>query len=121
MPQNKELDIARFIIEKTDSNLFLTGKAGTGKSSFLREVVKHTKKKFVLLAPTGVAAMNVGGMTIHSFFWMDFAPFLPGANHTKPTINPNREELIKNLDLIIIDEISMVRADVLDQVDYILR
>ena len=121
MPQNKELDIARFIIEKTDSNLFLTGKAGTGKSSFLREVVKHTKKKFVLLAPTGVAAMNVGGMTIHSFFWMDFAPFLPGVNHNKPTINPNREELIKNLDLIIIDEISMVRADVLDQVDYILR
>lgn len=121
MQQNKELDIARFIVEKTDSNLFLTGKAGTGKSTFIREIVKHTKKRCVLLAPTGVAAVNIGGMTIHSFFWMDFAPFLPGTFHNEPSISPNRAELIRNLDLIIIDEISMVRADVLDQIDYILR
>ena len=68
MSQNRELDIARFIVEKTDSNIFLTGKAGTGKTTFLKDVKKYTKKNHIVLAPTGVAAVNAGAMTIHSFF-----------------------------------------------------
>lgn len=119
MSQNIELDIARFIVEKTDSNLFLTGKAGTGKTTFLRDVKKYTKKKHVVLAPTGIAAVNAGAMTIHSFFQFGFGPYIKGISEPEGNFMMRREkrELIKNLELIIIDEISMVRADVLDHIN----
>ncbi len=119
MAQNKELDIARFIVEKTDSNLFLTGKAGTGKTTFLRDVKKYTRKKHVVLAPTGVAAVNAGAMTIHSFFQIGFGPYIKGVREPEDTFTMRKEKinLIKDLELIIIDEISMVRADVLDHIN----
>lgn len=119
MLQNKELDIARFIVEKTDSNLFLTGKAGTGKTTFLRDVKKYTKKKHIVLAPTGIAAVNAGAMTIHSFFQFGFGPYIKGISEPEGNFMMRKEkrELIKNLELIIIDEISMVRADVLDHIN----
>lgn len=118
METNRELDIARFIVEKTNSNLFLTGKAGTGKTTFLRDVKRYTKKKHVVLAPTGVAAVNAGAMTIHSFFQFGFGPYVKGISEPKPNFNLNKQklELIRNLDMIIIDEISMVRADLLDHI-----
>ena len=119
MAQNKELDIARFIVEKTDSNLFLTGKAGTGKTTFLKDVKKYTQKKHVVLAPTGVAAVNAGAMTIHSFFQIGFGPYIKGVREPEDTFMMRKEKinLIKELELIIIDEISMVRADVLDHIN----
>lgn len=119
MAQNRELDIARFIVEKTDSNIFLTGKAGTGKTTFLRDVKKYTKKNHIVLAPTGVAAVNAGAMTIHSFFQFGFGPYVKGISEPEGNYMMRREkrELIKSLELIIIDEISMVRADVLDHIN----
>ena len=119
MSQNRELDIARFIVEKTDSNIFLTGKAGTGKTTFLKDVKKYTKKNHIVLAPTGVAAVNAGAMTIHSFFQFGFGPYVKGISEPEGNYMMRREkrELIKVLELIIIDEISMVRADVLDHIN----
>ena len=119
MSQNRELDIARFIVEKTDSNIFLTGKAGTGKTTFLKDVKKYTKKNHIVLAPTGVAAVNAGAMTIHSFFQFGFGPYVKGISEQEGNYMMRREkrELIKSLELIIIDEISMVRADVLDHIN----
>lgn len=119
MENNRELDIARFIVEKTDSNLFLTGKAGTGKTTFLRDVKKYTKKKHVVLAPTGVAAVNAGAMTIHSFFQFGFGPYVKGVSEPEGSflMKKEKKELIRNLELIIIDEISMVRADLLDHIN----
>ncbi len=119
MENNRELDIARFIVEKTHSNLFLTGKAGTGKTTFLRDVRRYTKKKHIVLAPTGVAAVNAGGMTIHSFFQFGFGPYVRGVYEPEPNYHLNRQklELIRNLELIVIDEISMVRADLLDHIN----
>ena len=119
MSQNRELDIARFIVEKTDSNIFLTGKAGTGKTTFLKDVKKYTKKNHIVLAPTGVAAVNAGAMTIHSFFQFGFGPYVKGISEPEGNYMMRREkrELIKSLELIIIDEISMVRADVLDHIN----
>lgn len=114
-----ELDLARFIVEKTDSNLFLTGKAGTGKTTFLKEVNKHTSKKHIVLAPTGIAAVNAGAMTIHSFFLFGLGPYVRGVSENEPNFNIRKQklELIKNLELLIIDEISMVRADILDHIN----
>ena len=119
MSQNRELDIARFIVEKTDSNIFLTGKAGTGKTTFLKDVKKYTKKNHIVLAPTGVASVNAGAMTIHSFFQFGFGPYVKGISEPEGNYMMRREkrELIKSLELIIIDEISMVRADVLDHIN----
>ena len=119
MSQNRELDIARFIVEKTDSNIFLTGKAGTGKTTFLKDVKKYTKKNHIVLAPTGVAAVNASAMTIHSFFQFGFGPYVKGISEPEGNYMMRREkrELIKSLELIIIDEISMVRADVLDHIN----
>lgn len=119
MSQNRELDIARFIVEKTDSNIFLTGKAGTGKTTFLKDVKKYTKKTHIVLAPTGVAAVNASAMTIHSFFQFGFGPYVKGISEPEGNYMMRREkrELIKSLELIIIDEISMVRADVLDHIN----
>ena len=96
---NFELNVARFIVEKTDMSLFLTGKAGTGKTTFLREVVRHTNKKCIVLAPTGIAAVNAGAMTIHSFFQFGIGPFIKGVFEPKSDfrINKSKLELIRNL------------------------
>ena len=120
---NFELDVARFIVEKTDMSLFLTGKAGTGKTTFLREVVRYTKKKCIVLAPTGIAAVNAGAMTIHSFFQFGLGPFVQGVIEPKSDfrINKSKLELIRHLQLLIIDEVSMVRADLMDHIDLELR
>lgn len=120
---NFELDVARFIVEKTDMSLFLTGKAGTGKTTFLREVVRYTKKKYIVLAPTGIAAVNAGAMTIHSFFQFGLGPFVQGVIEPKSDfrINKSKLELIRHLQLLIIDEVSMVRADLMDHIDVELR
>ena len=125
MPKNAELDLAFQFIEKTDRNLFITGKAGTGKTTFLHNVKAASLKRIVVVAPTGVAAINAKGVTIHSFFQMPFGPILP--NQIAQTSNQQRKfsktkiDIIKSLDLVIIDEISMVRADVLDGIDQVLR
>ncbi len=103
-------------MEKTNKHLFVTGKAGTGKSTLLNLFMSTTKKKAVVLAPTGIAALNVGGQTIHSFF--GFAPRLMQKHEIKRRY---QSKLYKAIDLIIIDEISMVRADILDNIDYFLR
>lgn len=120
---NFELDVARFIVEKTDMSLFLTGKAGTGKTMFLREVVRYTKKKCIVLAPTGIAAVNAAAMTIHSFFQFGLGPFVQGVIEPKSDfrINKSKLELIRHLQLLIIDEVSMVRADLMDHIDVELR
>ena len=120
---NAELQRARLIIENTGQNLFLTGKAGTGKTTFLKRLVETTTKRNVVLAPTGIAAINAGGMTIHSFFQFPFAPYVPGANYGKEAFKLTKRKirLIRNIDLLIIDEISMVRADLLDHIDETLR
>ena len=104
------------LLEETRKHVFLTGKAGTGKSTFLEHFRLHTKKKVIVLAPTGVAALNVGGQTIHSFF--GWKPHV-----TPDEIKPSKKlkELFAKIDIIIIDEISMVRADLLDLVDITLR
>ena len=125
MSKNAELDLALQFIEKTDRNLFITGKAGTGKTTFLHNVKAASLKRIVVVAPTGVAAINAKGVTIHSFFQMPFGPILP--NQIAQTSNQQRKfsktkiDIIKSLDLVIIDEISMVRADVLDGIDQVLR
>lgn len=121
--RNFEVELARFIVEKTRRSLFLTGKAGTGKTTFLRDITRHTKKKHIVLAPTGVAAVNAGAMTIHSFFQFGLGAYVPGvvAPQTGYLIRKAKLDLIRNLDLIIIDEVSMVRADLLDHIDAELR
>jgi len=125
MPKNPELELALDFIEKTDRNLFITGKAGTGKTTFLHQIKKKSLKRMVIVAPTGVAAINAKGVTIHSFFQMPFGPILP--NQIANTSNAQRKfsktkiDIIKSLDLVIIDEISMVRADLLDGIDQVMR
>ncbi|GGG94529.1 helicase [Polaribacter pacificus] len=125
MPRNPELELALQFIDQTDRNLFITGKAGTGKTTFLHQIKKESLKRMVVVAPTGVAAINAKGVTIHSFFQMPFGPILP--NQIANTSNQQRKfsrtkiDIIKSLDLIIIDEISMVRADLLDGIDQVMR
>lgn len=121
-----ELRTAARLIEETGANLFLTGKAGTGKSTFVRRLAELSHKRMVLLAPTGVAAVNVGGMTLHSLFQFPFSPYIPGKGfiHEEKNFfrfNRNKLNLIRSLDLIVIDEISMVRPDLLDALDETLR
>ena len=125
---NQELQNALQIIQYTNRSLFLTGKAGTGKSTFLRYIAENTKKKHVVLAPTGIAAINAGGATLHSFFKLPFHPLLPNdtqynARNIRCTMKYNQKirKLLQELELIIIDEISMVRADIIDFIDKILR
>ena len=116
-------DLARFIAEKTHYNLFLTGKAGTGKTVFLRDFVAHSKKKVVVLAPTGIAAINANAMTIHSFCRFGLAP-CPLGRFSKGNdflLDDAEEELVRNIDMIIIDEVSMVRADVMDHISEKIR
>lgn len=125
---NPELQNALQIIRFTHNSLFLTGKAGTGKSTFLRYIAANTKKKRIILAPTGIAAINAGGSTLHSFFKLPFHPLLPNdsrytARNIRETLKYNREKvkILREVELIIIDEISMVRADIIDFIDKVLR
>ena len=126
--ENKEWQDALHIVNYTRRSLFLTGKAGTGKSTFLRYVAENTKKKHVILAPTGIAAINVGGATLHSFFRLPFHPLLPNdtrydRRHIRETLKYTsaQRKLLREIELIIIDEISMVRADIIDFIDKVLR
>ncbi len=127
---NPEFKDALNLIQYTRTSVFLTGKAGTGKSTFLRHICATTKKKFVVLAPTGVAAINAGGSTMHSFFKLPFHPLLPddpnlslnkGRIHDFFKYNKQHRKLLEQVELVIIDEISMVRADLIDAIDRILR
>ncbi len=129
--QNDQLQLATEFVQYTNRNIFLTGKAGTGKTTFLHNLKKITPKRMVVVAPTGVAAINAGGVTIHSFFQLSFAPAIPASvqsgNHGSQTdgfqrkFNREKIRLIKCIDLLVIDEISMVRADILDSIDEVLR
>lgn len=119
-------ELAREFAVSTNRNIFLTGKAGTGKTTFLRQLQNLTKKQMAVVAPTGVAAINAGGTTIHSFFQLPFTPFLPTADGRKDLIDKikmqgYRRKVIQELELLVIDEVSMVRADVLDAIDTVLR
>lgn len=125
---NPEFQTALRLIQYTHHSVFLTGKAGTGKSTFLKYVCEHTKKKHVVLAPTGIAAINAGGSTLHSFFKLPFHPLLPddqrySLRKIKDTLKYNQatRKLLQEVELIIIDEISMVRADIIDFIDKVLR
>jgi len=131
---NPQLKLAFDYVQFTGSNIFLTGKAGTGKTTFLHNLRSRSFKRLIVVAPTGVAAINAGGVTIHSFFQLPFGPHIPtdhsGNGSYQETSNPgqniqrfSREKIniIKSLDLLVIDEISMVRADLLDGIDEVLR
>ncbi len=127
MEQNKELTLARQLIEQTGTHLFLTGKAGTGKTTFLKRLKADSPKRMIVLAPTGIAAINAGGVTIHSFFQLPFAPYIPNSSFNaaegkgKFRFSKEKINIIRSVDLLVIDEISMVRADLLDAVDAVLR
>ena len=119
---NDELRTAWDFVEHTGRSIFLTGKAGTGKTTFLKTVVEQSKKRSIVVAPTGVAAINAGGMTIHSFFQLPFTPYVPNARiQSKFDFGKEKRRIIASLDLLIIDEISMVRSDLLDAIDSVLR
>ena len=125
MEMNEQTQLAWDIIETTNTNLFLTGKAGTGKTTFLRRLRAESSKRIVVVAPTGIAAINAEGVTIHSFFQLSFAPFIPDAMYkTKEQqyrFSKQKIRVIQSIDTLVIDEISMVRADLLDAVDSVLR
>ena len=123
---NEESILAWNIIEKTSANLFLTGKAGTGKTTFLKQLKEKSPKRMVVLAPTGIAAINAGGVTIHSFFQLPLSPYLPGTSFggnekKKYQFSALKRKIIRSIDLLVIDEISMVRSDLLDAIDSVLR
>jgi hypothetical protein len=125
---NAQLEMAFNFVQYTNRNVFLTGKAGTGKTTFLHNLKNVSPKRMIVVAPTGVAAINAGGVTIHSFFQLPFGPFIPVQNDEDSKENRNiqkftREKIniIRSMDLLVIDEISMVRADVLDAIDDVLR
>ena len=129
--------LAADFVNNTSRHIFLTGKAGTGKTTFLKYIKEHSSKPAVVIAPTGVAAINAGGVTMHSFFQLPFGPFIPGTRHGFSTrddgvadkhslfknirFNADKRELLQEMELLIIDEVSMVRADMLDAMDIILR
>ena len=130
MNRNPQIDLAERYVNETGISLFLTGKAGTGKTTFLRHIDAHCHKRHVVVAPTGVAAVNAGGVTIHSFFQLPFCPYLPDipelvTEYQMPEqqrqLRKSKIDIIRTLDLLIIDEISMVRADRLDAIDATLR
>ena len=126
---NPQLQLAHDFVEQTGMNIFLTGRAGTGKTTFLQYIRSNSFKRSVVVAPTGVAAINAGGVTIHSFFQLPFGPVLPEdsefrrqqEDHRFHKLNKEKINIIRSLDLLIIDEISMVRADLLDGIDQVLR
>ena len=122
MEQNNELRTAWDFVESTGRSIFLTGKAGTGKTTFLKTIMEHSRKRPIVVAPTGVAAINAGGVTIHSFFQLPFSPYVPGAKvESKFDFGKEKRKIIASSDLLIIDEISMVRPDLLDAIDAVLR
>lgn len=122
MEGNQELKTAWEFVEKTGKSVFLTGKAGTGKTTFLKRVVEESRKRVVVVAPTGIAAINASGVTIHSFFQLPLHPFIPGAKiESKFAFSKEKRSIIKTMDILVIDEISMVRSDLLDAVDSVLR
>lgn len=122
---NKEINLAWQLVQNTGCNVFLTGKAGTGKTTFLRDFCSRTDKRTVVLAPTGIAAINAHGSTLHSFFQLPFGPYIPGTTPTARDrgfkFSERKRRLIRSLDLVVIDEVSMVRADLLDSIDAVLR
>ena len=127
---NDEFQDAFKLVQYTNRSVFLTGKAGTGKSTFLKYICANTHKKHVVVAPTGIAAINAGGQTIHSFFKIPFRPILPddpdlstknGRIYDFLKYRKNHQKLIKELELLIIDEVSMLRVDILDFIDRVLR
>jgi hypothetical protein len=121
---NPQIDLAFEFVRNTNRHIFLTGKAGTGKTTFLHQIKEEGQKRMVVVAPTGVAAINAGGMTIHSFFQLPFGPQLPGSTREDNRFrrfNSAKMNLIKSIDLLVIDEVSMVRADLLDSIDEVLR
>lgn len=123
---NEIFDLAYRFVTETSENIFLTGKAGTGKTTFLKYLKENSTKNIVVAAPTGVAAINAGGVTLHSLFQLPFHPFLPTKNNkeellAKMRYNKQRQDLLRKMDLLVIDEISMVRCDVMDAIDTILK
>jgi hypothetical protein len=124
---NEQADLALQYIQCTDQHLFLTGKAGTGKTTFLKRLREISPKRMIVVAPTGVAAINAEGVTIHSFFSLPFTPFIPkearveNENERQYRFSRIKIDIIRSLDLLVIDEISMVRADILDSIDEVLR
>ncbi|MEA2061669.1 MAG: HRDC domain-containing protein, partial [Thermodesulfobacteriota bacterium] len=127
LSSNRELQLAWDFAEHTGSNIFLTGRAGTGKTTFLKTFQTRTAKRMIVTAPTGVAAINAGGVTLHSFFQLPFGPFVPGSEayeagkNRQYRFSKEKRRIIQTLDLLVIDEISMVRSDLLDSVDAVLR
>lgn len=130
---NKWFRLASALVNNSDRHVFLTGKAGTGKTTFLKHIQETTFKKSAVVAPTGVAAINAGGVTMHSFFQLPFGPYVPvqagwnsqasdsGSLFKQIRFNKAKRDLLNELELLIIDEVSMVRADMLDAVDAICR
>ncbi|OFX38884.1 MAG: helicase [Bacteroidetes bacterium GWA2_32_17] len=125
---NQQLKLAYEFVENTNKSVFLTGKAGTGKTTFLHELKKSSPKRMIIVAPTGVAAINATGVTIHSFFQLPFSPYIPNNNESivnqsfnQRKFNRDKIRIIKSLELLVIDEISMVRADMLDAIDNVLK
>jgi hypothetical protein len=124
--RNEIFDLAYRFVTETSENIFLTGKAGTGKTTFLKYLKENATKNIVVAAPTGVAAINAGGVTLHSLFQLPFHPFLPTRNHKEQLLgtiryNKQRQQLLRKMELLVIDEISMVRCDVMDAIDTILK
>lgn len=128
--KDERFTLAERYVEETGVSVFLTGKAGTGKTTFLKEIVRQTSKRFAVVAPTGVAAINASGVTIHSFFQLPLCPYLPDVKelvteYQMPermrSLRKEKVRILRTLDLLIIDEISMVRADILDAIDDVLR
>ena len=132
---NRSFQLASDFVNYTNASLFLTGKAGTGKTTFLKHIKENEIKNTVVVAPTGVAAINAGGTTLHSFFHLPFTPFIPVSKGHGPNdsisdkhslisqqrLTTERKEVMQKLELLIIDEISMVRCDLLDAIDTVLR
>lgn len=122
MENNPELQLAWDFVENTGVSIFLTGKAGTGKTTFLREVKQRSPKRMVVVAPTGVAAINAGGQTIHSFFQLPLSPYVPESRYRERyDFSKEKKKLLRTLDLLVIDEVSMVRSDLLDAIDDVMR
>lgn len=123
---NRELNLARHLVENTGANVFLTGKAGTGKTTFLRQLRLSSSKRMIVTAPTGVAAINAEGVTLHSFFQLSFGPYIPGQGflqkeNRKYKFAKSKRRILASIDLLVIDEISMVRPDTLDAIDELMR
>src|SRR5436190_11402509 len=132
---NEMFRLAAELVNQTSRDIFLTGKAGTGKTTFLKYIRQNCSKQMAVVAPTGVAAINAGGVTIHSFFQLPFSPFIPDSKGfsnneaitdkhsllSRLRLTNEKKKVIQELELLIIDEISMVRCDTLDAIDTVMR